>query len=355
MRSNMLTIDGVNIFTTYNVLLAEGSYKPLVEWPDMKSVSGNDWQEVNGYEPDLSNPLLESRTLTLNFLLNGSVADIDAFYAFLGETPTRYFSFTQLGRGLTLRLMSMPSLQYARTFHIIQVQFAADTPLEGYVYQAPVSTLRENREYVIDDVPLSAYGLRVLQGTISSVIKGADVKPLLIRKSSVISGAKYDENPLLNDADDSFDSDEYQTIGGSVEGVTANWKRSKSRGTVTYKGRDITLKCHLLASSPSAAWRNYDALLYDLTKKDSGAFDPTLAGSRLITIRALAKTFRCYYKSQRVTEFYYRELDGLTWIEFDLTLMLFSEEGSTSFFLATEDGGFVITEDGKLIPIIPGY
>ena len=195
----------------------------------------------------------------------------------------------------------------------------------------------------------------MLQGTISSVIKGADVKPLLIRKSSVINGATYDENPLLNDADGSFSSSDYETIGGSFEGVSANWKRSKERGTVTYKGRDITLKCHLQASSPAAAWRNYDALLYDLTKKDLTESDPTLVGSRKIVIRALAKTFRCFYKEQKVTEFLYRELDGLTWIKFDLTLTLFSEEGSTSFFLATEDGGFVITEDGKLIPVIPGY
>ena len=353
--TNMLTIDGVNILTTYNVLLADGAYKTLVQWPDMKSVGGNDWQEINGYEPDLSNPLLESRTLTLNFLLNGSIADIDEFYAFLGLVPTRYYYFTHIGRGLTLRLESMPSIQYARQFHILQVQFAADTPLEGYSYIAPSSTMTENREYVIDNRPLTDYGIRVLQGTISSVIKGADVKPLLIRKSSVISGATYDENPLLNDEDDEFDSSEYQTIGGTYDGVAANWKRSKARGTVTYKGRDITLKCQMHESAPSALWRNYDALLYNLTKKDLTLSDQTLAGSREIVIRALAKTFRCFYKSQRVTKFFYRELDGMTWIEFDLTLTLFSEEGSTSFFLSTEDGGFVITEDGKLIPIVPGY
>lgn len=350
--SHVLLIDGVNIATQYNVLLEDGCYEGVVGWPEMKSVAGNDWQEMNGYEPDLSTPLLESRTVKLRFILKGSAADIDGFYAFLGGQPTRFYNFSTLGRSMTLRLESMPSVKYAQTFHLIQVQLAADTPLEGYSYVAPSSSMRENQEYVIDGLPITAYGVRVLQGTISSVIKGSDVKPLLIRKSSVISGATYDENPLLNDPNNSFSSQDYETIGGSFDGVSANWKRSKERGTVTYKGRDITLKCHMEGAAASV-WRNYDALLYDLAKKDAGAADPTLAGARTITIRALGKTFKCFYKSQAVTEFYYD--NGEVWIKFDLTLTLFSEEGSESFFLATEDGGYVITEDGKLIPIIPAY
>lgn len=347
-----LYIDGVDIYSTYKVTLERKFYGPLMQWPEMKSVEGNDWQEMNGYEPDLSNPLLESRSMTLPFILKGSVEDIDAFYAFLGSKPTKLFEFREALRSLTLRLESMPSIQYARTFHLMRVQFAADIPLEGYTYAEPVTLLPEKRDYVIDGSPLSAYGVRVLVGTISSVIKGADVKPLLIRRSSVISGATYDENPLLNDQDDSFDDNDYETIGGSFEGVSANWKRSKERGTVTYKGRDITLKC-LMNGAASSVVRNYDALLYDLTKKNTSASDPTLAGARSILIRVLGKSFKCFYKNQSVEDCIFR--NGRIWIKFNLTLTLFQEEGSQSFFLATEDGGFVITEDGKLIPILPAY
>lgn len=346
-----LYIDGVDIYSIYKVTLEKKFYGPLMQWPEMKSVEGNDWQEMNGYEPDLSNPLLESRSLTLPFILKGSVEDIDAFYAFLGSSPTKVFEFREAMRSITLRLESMPSIQYARTFHLMRVQFAADIPLEGYTYSAPSSSLPTKRDYVIDGTPLSSYGVRVLGGTISSVIKGADVKPLLIRRSSVISGATYDENPVLNDADNSFSSEDYETIGGSFDGVSANWKRSKEKGTVTYKGRDITLKC-LMNGSAASVVHNYDALLYDLTKKDS-ASDPTLAGARTILIRALGKTFKCFYKSQSVEDCICR--NGRIWIKYNLTLTLFQEEGSQSFFLATEDGGFVITEDGKLIPILPAY
>ena len=346
-----LTIDGVNILTTYNVTLEREAYNELIQWPEMKSVEGNDWQEMDGYEPDLSHPVLESRDVTLKFILKGTVSDIDAFYAFLGGQPVRSFTFNEIGRTFSLRLVSMPSIQYARTFKLMQVLFAADNPLEGVSATTPSSSLPAKNDYIIDGLSLSDYGIRVLRGTISSVIKGAEVKPLLIRRSSVINGAKYDENPLLNDADGSFSSQDYDTIGGSYDGVSANWKRSKAKGTVTYKGRNITLKC-LIRDTTSSAFRNYYALLYNLTKTVSGA-DPTLAGSRTITIRALGKSFLCFSKNQKVEEFLCR--NGNTWIKFNLTLTLFSEEGSQSFFLSTEDGGFVITEDGKLIPIIPAY
>ena len=345
-----IIIDGINIRSGYGVTLGEDSYKSISQWPEMKSVEGNDWQEMNGYEPDLSNPLLESRQVVMNFNLDGSIDQIDAFYGLLGSSPTHQFEF-EVGITLTLRLVSMPSAKYARTFHILQVLFAADTPLEGYVPDSPMSSMSRNGEYVIDGMAFSDFGVRVIQGTISSVIKGAEVKPLLIRKSSVISGAKYDENPILNDANNSFDSEEYEQVGEYVEGVRGNWKQSKEKGTVTYRGRDITLNCHM-EDGKANFWRNYNALLYHLTKAAESS-DPTLAGARIINIRALGKTFKCFYKSQTVEEFLY---DGRTiWAKFNLTLTLFEEEGSASFFLATEDGGFVITEDGKVIPIIPAF
>lgn len=346
-----LTIDGADILATYNVTLEKGAYNELIQWPEMKSVEGNDWQEMDGYEPDLSNPVLESRDVTLKFILKGTVSEIDAFYAFLGGQPVRSFTFNEIGRTFSLRLVSMPSIQYARTFKLMQVLFAADNPLEGVSGTTPSSSMPAKNDYVIDGLSLSDYGICVLRGTISSVIKGAEVKPLLIRRSSVINGAKYDENPLLNDTDGSFSPQDYETIGGSYDGVSANWKRSKSKGTVTYKGRNITLKC-LIRDTTSSAFRNYYALLYNLTRTASSD-DPTLAGARTIAIRALGKSFKCFYKNQSVEEFLCR--NGNTWIKFNLTLTLFSEEGSNSFFLSTEDGGFVITEDGKLIPVLKAY
>ena len=320
--TNTVLINGTDIKTTYNTILAKGSYGSLVEWPALKAVSGNDWQEYDGFEPDLSNPVLNTRTLSLRFILHGTVADIDAFYRFLGDSPKQVYNFPDMGKTLTLRLISMPSLHYAQVFHIMECQFAADTPLEGYTYVAPSSSLPENRSILVDDVPLSDYGVRVLKGTINAVAIRPDVKPLLIRNISTVPGATYDENPLINDPDDELGND-YETVTTTYKGINGKWKRQTEEGVVTYKSQEITLKCQM--SAPVADfWKNYNALLYDLSKKDQTA-TATQEGARTVYISLFDSQFKGWYRSQKVTDFTF---DGTTvWVKFDITLTVFEDAG----------------------------
>lgn len=343
-------IDGTNILTTYNVLLGKGSFRSVVGWPSLKAVSGNDWQEHDGFEPDLSNPCLDSRTLNLNFILHGDVTAIDAFYRFLGSVSPRVYNFTDIGRTLSLRLVSMPSIEYAKVFHVMQCQFAADTPLEGYTYVAPSSSLRTRNDYKIDGTPLSAYGVRVLKGTVQNIARRPDVKPLLIRNINSVPGATYDENPAFNDPNNEL-GEGYESIGNSYKGISGTWKRSTAKGTATYAGREITLNCILYANTISEAWQNYDALLYDLTKVNPNASDVTLAGARTLRIRTFAEDINCYYKSQSVTDF---SLFGTSiWIKFSLTLALFGKIGDVEYFLGTESGdNYITTEDRDKISVL---
>ena len=76
-----------------------------------------------------------------------------------------------------------------------------------------------------------------------------------------------------------------------------------------------------------------------------------------IIIRAIGGEYLFYYKSQQVLDYYIAE--GCVWVQFNLTLTLFKElaidggggESQLFFLLSSEDQGFVITEDGKLIPL----
>lgn len=349
MRNGTVIVNGTNIYNEYGAFISKGGYNDLVQWPAMKAVSGNDWQEYDGFEPDLSNPCLDSRNVTLNFILNGDVTEIDAFYRFLGSVSPRTYNFTDIGRTVSLRLVNMPSIGFAEVFHVMQCQFAADTPLEGYSYVAPSSNLRTRNDYKIDGTPLSDYGVRVLKGTIQNIARRPDVKPLLIRNISTVPGATYDENLAINDPDDEL-GEGYESIGDSYKGTSGNWKRSTAHGVTTYAGREITLNCILYADTVAEAWQNYDALLYDLSKKNVGASDVTLAGARTLRMSAFEEDVRCYYKSQSVTDF---SLFGTSiWIKFNLTLSLFGSLGKVEYFLVAEDGDtFIITEDSKKINV----
>ena len=309
MRNGTVTVNGTNIWNTYRAFVSKGGYNSLVQWPALKGVKGNDWQEMDGYEPDLSDIHLDTRELDIKFVCMGGLDDMKAFYSFLLSEPKMTYNFSSIGRSLTLRVLSMPSLNHAIAFNEFSVRFAADSPLEGYTYQSPSSSLPSKNDYEIDGTPIRSYGVRVLKGTVAGVSRGADVKPLLVRNISVKDGATYDDMPT------------YYSGG--------EWTQDESDADVTVRARDITLKCQM-EGVLSSVWRNYDALLYDLSKNDEEAGDSTQAGARDIYINALGTHFKGYYKSQTVTDF---TTDGTTvWLKFDLTLTLFSEEGSESFF-----------------------
>ena len=284
--TGVVTIDGTNIATTYGVIVGKGSYASVAAWPPLKAVDGNDWQEYDGFDPDLSNPRLDTRNVAINFILHGDTDDVSDFYAFLGASPVRSYTFTDIGRTMTLRLVSMPSFEYAVSFHKMSCLFAADTPLEGYTYVAPSSSLASSNDYYLDGVRLSNDGVRVLNGTMSNVVRKPDVKPLLLHNLSHLNGAIYD-----------------------------------TEGNVTFKGRDLVLHCLIRENTIARVWRNYDALLYDLVKLNQNAENPTKYGSR--TLITPSGSMKCYYKSQSVTDFW---TDGTAmWIKFDMTLGVFEE------------------------------
>ena len=348
MRNGTLIVDGVNLWTTYHAFISRGGYKGVAEWPALKAVTGNDWQEENGFEPDLSSIHLDKREFDVDFACTGSLKDVTDLYSFLLSTPKKSYVFSDISLTKTLRVVSMASFDYSLGVKKLSVRFAEDTPLEGYTYAAPSSDAPGRTEFVIDDVPFSDYGVRILRGTITKAAAQPPVKPLLVSENSVTDGATYDKGAIINDVGNSL-GEGYETIGNAIDNVSGNWKRSTAAGTVTTASRDISLNCLLIADSFAEAWQNYDALLYNLVKIDDNADDVTLKGARRIKIRPLAKAYLCYYKNQSVTDFSF--FGSEVWIKFNLNLTLFAEDGDLVYLLASEDDKYIITEDGKYIEI----
>ena len=92
-------------------------------------------------------------------------------------------------------------------------------------------------------------------------------------------------------------------------------------------------------------WRNYDALLFDLTRPDE----------RLLEVSSLEQEFPCHYKSASVSEFY---PEDKIWLRFTLTLTFthsFRLNGD-DYVLASEDGIIIFTQDGEnAIEMLPDY
>lgn len=324
-------INGTDIYTTYGAFVSLGGYNSLVEWPASKSVAYNDWQEEDGIEADLSALKLDSHEFEMSFGLQRPIQDILEFYSFLCSSPTMTCSFVSIGlTDKTYRVMGLSSLDHAFAFGEIKVRFADDSPLAGYEYLAPsVSHALPVSAFCIEGTPLSEYGVRTLYGTLQSVFMQGSVKQFLLRNISTIHGSLYDANPKLWDAQSS------------------SWSQSSTKGTPRFNAVEIKLNCALSAPTATEFWRNYNALLWDLTAPDDNK-DNMEKCARVLTFED--EIWNTYYYGQTVEDVSLWP-DKIT-VRFTLSLIALGGRSNELIrLLAAEDGSLIITEDNKQIKV----
>lgn len=293
-----LYIDGRDVYALYGVFTAQGAYDDLLCYASLKSVAVNDWQEEDGEEPDLSAPVLDSREVAVKFGVHGSNYALGAFVEMFSGGAYHTFDFRDLGRSYKLRLVSQPNLAAAYGLGLVTLRFADDFPLDGYVYEAPQSEIVATQGYEIDDVDFSRYGVRILQGTLEEVNKSPSVKKNLLRNIASEKGVMYDGESVV------FDT------------------------------KEVRLNCLMRANTLPEFWRNYDALLFDLTK----------ANERGLYVDSVGESYPCFYKSCSVSEFC--PSDGV-WFRFSITLVFTSfRVGADEYILSSEMDEWIITQTG---------
>lgn len=292
-----LYIDGSDAYQQYGVYVTEGGWNGLVSMPPMKAVESNDWQEEDGVETDLSAPRLDTREVSVTLAFRDADG-LTRLVELLSGGSYHDFDCASIGRKYRLRMTQVPNLDIARTLGTATLKLADDFPMQDYTYEPPEGGVPACGDYMIDGVPASDYGLLVLKGTLAEIMRPAAVKPNMLRNISTLPGAIYDGK------------------------------------TVTFKTKDVRLKCLMRAETLAGLWKNYDALLHNLIQPEE----------RLLTVEELAQDFPFYYKSCQVTEFC---PDGRPWLALTLTLAftgLFRIESDT--VLAAEDGTIITDEDG---------
>lgn len=299
-----LFIDSLDAFTRFGVSLARGAFARVVEYAPLKAPKTNNWHEYDGVEVDLSNPKLDTRTLTIPFICEESPLT-GSMLALLSDGGYHSFTFSNLNKTLNLRLVSQTSRNTLRFMQSFELEFADDYPLEGYTYVEPVMS-GVSDGFNLDNRDFSHYGIRVLEGSMDEVRKSPAVK----------------QNKLIN-------------LEGR-QGIIYDGS------TVTFEPKDVTLHLLMQTSDVDEFWANYNAFLYDLTR----------VGERSLFIDETSGTYPCYYKSARVEEMTVMP-DGKVWCEFDITLVFTSFRcGEAIYLLATESGAFVTGQTGFLIDLM---
>lgn len=280
-----IIIDGIDTFDRFGVFALESGINELISYPPLKDVASNDWHEQEGIDVDLSAPRLDGRIVSVKIGVSGEIDSIfaitrlEAFLAFLRQKVYRVFRFGFLGgREYTLRLLGEPNLTIVQALGFVTIKVADDFPQKGYTYVAPQSAIPRYDDYLLNGRPFTDYGARVTAGTLADFARRADVKVGLTRNIATRNG-----------------------IIGDAEGV------------VRQKGKEVKMRLHFRAETFTELWRNYDALLYDLTRP----------GERTIRVRDLGnRDYQTYYKSAQVTSFY---PDDRPWLDTTISLVVVRE------------------------------
>lgn len=298
MMTGKLYIDRKDAFTNWGIYAQAQGWNELLSYPPLKTPEANDWQEEDGIDPDLSAPVLNTREVTVRFAYSGDFNRLEGLVAVLSDGAYHEFDIASIGRKFSLRMTQTPNLDIYRELGFINIKFADDFPMKGDDYTSPESSLQRTEDYLLDGVPFTNYGCRILKGTLSEIVKPSAVKQNLLRNIASQPGVIYDNGP------------------------------------VTFKAKDVKLSCLMRAETLQELWRNYDALLFDLIRPDE----------RILGVKELQSIFPCHYKSANVTGFY---PEGKIWLAFTLTLTFthsFRLDNSAAV-LATEDGVPIASED----------
>lgn len=284
--SDRLYIGVADVLEYSYVCTAFGGFDELIAFPPLKTPPANDWHEERGFDPDLSDPVLDTREVTLRLSATGQW-DYEGAIGMLEVSPVIDVRATSIGRSWSLRFIAPTGGANASTFGL---KFADDTPMQGYTYQPPnaekerewiLSTSRRD-DFVITESPkrsFADYGARVLGDVVDEMERRNEVKTGLLRKFSTKPGAFYDKGALFNE-----------------------------------KGGDRSVQLLMRADTLAELWRNYDALLFDLIRPGARRY----------------KEAPFYYSSCRVDKFIPDE--PRPWLQFTLTLTFYEGSSEKSYY-----------------------
>ena len=306
-----LIIDGVDAYNNYGLYVKDEGLNSLIQMPKFKTIDTNDWHEEHGVEADLSDPVLDARQVSLAFYITSRDWAED-FFADLSDGSYHEFHFPRLGRTYVLRMVSNGTFNnYVNTSRSqLTLTFAEDNPTaptmpDGMPLPYGQSGINQNG-YEIDGADLSQFGIYVVQGTDSTIYKAASVKDNLRVSLKGRHGVEYD--PL----------------------------------NVRFKTRDITLHLHIKTATIAEFWAKWDALFATLMQPEEREF----------YFNTLGNYYNCYYKSNSVSKFLFR--DDMVWCDFTVVLTCLDFRAITDWLLlASEAGDYIITEDGARIRVRP--
>lgn len=270
-----LFIDGKDAFIAYGIFVAQYGFQQLIQFPAFKKVDTFEWADDDGIEVDLSDPKLDTRTLQITFGIT-NVRYAEDLFDELSIGAYHTFEFRELNRTYRLRMTSCGTFKSKYRLGTLTLTFADDFPVvpTDTSYPLGITDIRQIG-YEIDGIDMSQFGAYILDGTDETIRKSANVRDNMRISTRDMNGAIYDNSH------------------------------------VTFKAKDITLKCLINCTGIDEFWKRYNSLFAVLLDADERRF----------YYAALGNEYTCYYKSMSVQKFDIRR-GNRVWCEFSVVLTI---------------------------------
>lgn len=312
-----LFIDGKDAILEYGVFVERYGYKGLIQMASFKALDSTVWNEFDGAEFDLTDPVLDSKTFSMQFcVLNISMVS-DLFFL-LSDGSYHIFEFKEIIRTYKLRLENNSSLSSKIYLGKFTLSFVDDFPPVRYKdsmtsedlsavfpsvlnVQPYTSAVMREVGYSIDDIPFERLGIHILEGTYQNILKTPNVRENLKISVKDKSGAEYDDEKVL-----------YQT-------------------------KDVQIKLLIRANNIVEFWQRWDSFFTILIQPDT----------RKLYSEEIIEEYECFYKNSNIQKFDILP-NGRVWCEFYVTLTFVNDRPlETEYLLATENFEWVVTEEEK--------
>ena len=313
-----LLIDGNDAYTEYGVFVERWGYKNLIQMPAFKAPESTEWEEFDGAEFDLTDPVLDSKTFQMQFCAI-NITQVQDLFALLSDKSYHIFNFVELGRSFKLRLSNNNALSSKIALGKFTISLVDDFPPIRYqagmsnailnqdfprvlnVQPYEASVIKMNIGYDLDDVDFGRMGVNILDGTNQNILKSPNVRENLKVSIKGRSGVEYDDE------------------------------------NVFYKPRDVQMKVLIHADDITDFWHRYDSLFTILIQPET----------RSLLSWEVAMEYECFYKSCQITKFDILN-NGHVWCEFTLTLTFVADRPvEMEWLLASEDMEWILTEEDE--------
>ena len=184
----ILINDTMDLKRDFSTTALEGHLSSIITPPVLKPFSKTEWADQHGMDYDVSNPVLNARTLSMPFYCTSEL-NYQKLVSYLELNIVNKWYFEAINRSYTLRLTGSSKVVHHTEKWWFTLTFSEDIPTVEHVNALP--RIHRKAGFTMDGVDFGNFGFSFLERHVQEILKPFPVKQNLRISSSHTTGLEY--------------------------------------------------------------------------------------------------------------------------------------------------------------------